>query len=259
MSTTDSPGLVETTHGAVRTLTIDRPARRNALDTPTIEAMIAAVRAAGEDPSVRTIVITGSGDVAFSAGIDLKEEEAPDLTPRELQARRTRLMDLFAAIDGSSRPVVTRLNGVAMGGGAGLALVADLVVAADHAVLCTPEIDVGRWPMAVGAVLLRAAPLRLATEMMMTGRQVSMTEALDHGLVNRVVPHADLDRAVAALTDVLVAKPPATMALGRTTIRQMLAMDLPQRLELAAARLADVIDNDEARAGLERFRDRSDG
>jgi len=240
--------------GPIRTVTIDRPERRNALDTPTIEGLLAVVVAASEDPGVRALVLTGSGEVAFSSGFDLKEQEPPDLTPAQALARRARLLDLFRAVDTSEVPVVARVNGVAMGGGVGLALVCDVVVAADHAVFATPEIDVGRWPMAVGAVLLRTAPFRLATEMMMTGRRVGAAEALDAGMVNRVVPPAGLDEATGELARTLAAKPPRTLADGRHTVRRMLDRELGENLELARASLDQVFDSPEAVAGLAAFR-----
>lgn len=248
-----SPTVVVSDRGPVRTIAVDRPARRNALDHATVERLLAEVVAAPA-AGARVVVVTGTGTVAFSSGHDLKEPEPTGLTPEALVAHRSRLMDLFLAVDRSAIPVVARVNGVALGAGLGLALVADLVVMADHAVLATPEIDVGRWPMAVGAVLLQVAPRRLAREMMMTGRRVGADEARAAGLVDRVVPSDALDEVTAALADVLAAKPPRTLAVGREALRAMRGQGLGENLDLARSRLVDVIDSDEAVAGLASFR-----
>jgi enoyl-CoA hydratase/carnithine racemase len=241
--------------GPVRTLAIDRPDRRNALDHATIERLLAEVEAAPA-AGARVVVLTGTGTLAFSAGYDLKEVEPVDLDAEALTAHRARLIDLFLAIHGSQVPVVARVNGAALGAGLGLALVCDLVVMADHAVLATPEIDVGRWPMAVGAVLLRTAPGRLAGEMMMTARRIAAVEAHAAGLVDRVVPPDALDAATDELADVLAAKPPRMLALGRRTMRDLRTPGRPlaDDLAVARARLAEVIDGDEAVERLAAFR-----
>lgn len=247
-------GLRVVDDGPVRSLVIDRQHRRNALDTTTVAAMVDAVTAADADPAVRVLVLTGSGDVAFSSGIDLKEEEPAGLTEEERQARRAGLIDLFRALDAGGTPVITRLNGVAIGGGVGLALSGDVVVAAEHARLATPEVDVGRWPMAVGAVLLRVAPFPLVAEMLMTGRSVTAGEAVALGVICAAVPMGELDAVVAELATAIASKPAAMLALGRRTLRRMASMDLSASFDLAASRLAEVIDGPDAVEGLARFR-----
>lgn len=173
--------------GAVAVLRIDREARMNALSRATLLALGRLGREALADPTVRAIVVTGTGERAFCAGADLKERQGMSLDDTRVQVGLYRSQ--LGVLDRAHKPVVAALNGVALGGGLELALVCDLRVAAPHAVLGLPETSLGIIPGAGGTQRLpRVVGEARAKEMVLLGRRLSAAEALAWGLVNRVSP-----------------------------------------------------------------------
>jgi enoyl-CoA hydratase len=173
--------------GAVAIWTIDRADRRNALSRSTVLAFGKLARDAESNESIRAIVVTGVGDVAFCAGADLKER--PTMDENAVRA----LLDLYRSelrpLDRSPKPVVAAINGVALGGGLELALACDLRIASAHARLGFPETSLGVIPGAGGTQRLpRIVGEGRAKEMILLGRQLTADEALAWGLVHRVTP-----------------------------------------------------------------------
>jgi len=212
----------------VATLTINRPERRNALDPPTLEALIAAFRRAGEDDGARTIVLTGAGDKAFCAGADLAGSIAGGGRSGPLQRYEDqgRFPELFTAMAGCGKPVVARVNGHCLAGGLGVMLGCDLAIAADDVTLGTPEIKVGLFPYMIMALIFRHAGRKRGLEMVLTGERLTAAEAVEMGMLNRAVPRARLDAEVAELTGRLKSKSPAILRLGKQAFHAM--ADLPQ-------------------------------
>ncbi len=201
----------------VASLTINRPAKRNALSWALMGELRAGLAAAKADPAVRVVVLTGAGDQAFCAGADLASM-ADGTGYADLHDARGELARLFRDLWELGKPTIARVRGHALAGGFGLALACDLVVAADDAQFGTPEIDVGLWPHMITVPLTRSMPPKVALELMMTGRRVDATEALRIGFVNRVVPAEGpdgLDATVATLAATLAAKSPTALKLGR--------------------------------------------
>jgi len=181
--------LVEN-RGAVRILTMNRPEKRNALNTELTRALLEALRAADADETVACVVLTGAGQ-GFCAGADLSEFK--DLVPekRHLVEERAELtMQLHLAFPKMAKPVVTAINGAAMGGGAGLAIAGDLAVMAEGAKLGYPETRHGIVAAIVMANLVRQAGRKAAFELVALGEPVDARIALRLGLVNQVVQDA---------------------------------------------------------------------
>ena len=206
--------VVSAVAGGVLTLTIDRADRRNALSPEVLAELLAGVRERAAEPDVRVVVVTGAGDKAFCAGADLGSFDA-DATPLELHESRGGLRSLVLAIRECPRPVVARVQGLALAGGFGLALACDLVVASEDAAFGLPEVDVGLWPFMVGALVARHVSGKRALDLMTTGRRIGAATAYEWGLVSRVVPAAELDAAVATLCAELAAKSPLVLRLGK--------------------------------------------
>lgn len=246
------PELLVDVADHVGTLTINRPAKRNALSWDLISSMSDAVGAMRADPAVRVVVLTGAGDRAFCAGADLGTM-ADGASVAELHDGRGELAKLFQALWGLGKPTIARVRGYALAGGFGLAMACDLAVAADDAVFATPEIDVGLWPHMITVPLTRSMPPKVALELMMTGRRVDATEAQRIGFVNRVVPPAQLDAAVAELTAVLAAKSPTAMRLGRDSFYG--AWDLPadDALRMLHPALSVTATTEDAAEGIAAF------
>jgi enoyl-CoA hydratase/carnithine racemase len=182
----ESPLRVEQ-RGTVAVWTIDRPDRMNALSRATLLAFGKLAREAVADAGVRAIVITGAGDKAFCAGADLKERQG--MTENDVRVQVALYRSELGPLDRSPKPVVAALNGVAYGGGLELALVADLRVAAEHALLALPETTLGIIPGAGGTQRLpRLVGEARTKEMILLGRKLTAHEALAWGLVNRVTP-----------------------------------------------------------------------
>ncbi len=231
----------------IATLTIDRP-KANAIDAATSKAMGEAFVAFEADPGVRVAIVTGAGERFFSAGWDLgaaAEGEAfdADYGPGGFGG--------FPDLPGRTTPVIVAVNGMAVGGGFEIAMAADLLVAADHAQFFLPEAGLGIIPDAGSVRLPTLLPGPIARELLLTGRRMSADEAARWGLVNRVVPGAELLEAARTLArEVMWAAPlsvAAMLDIGRRTahVDPIEAMSLIK--ELPSYRAA--IDSEDAAEG----------
>jgi enoyl-CoA hydratase/carnithine racemase len=211
--------------GAVRVLTMNRPDKRNALNQALTQALLDGLQAAEADESVRSIVLTGAGP-AFCAGADLSEFK--DLTPdnAQLVERRAELtMKLQGICSQLSKPVVTAVNGAAMGGGAGLALAGDVALMASTARLGYPEVKHGIVAAVVMANLVRNVGRKAAFELVAAGEPVDAERALALGLVNRVsAPDALMADALAVAEKFAAVARPAMAATKQLFYR---VVDLP--------------------------------
>src|SRR5580658_1240627 len=198
--------------GAVRLLTMNRPEKRNALNLALSEALYDALREADSAADVRAIVLTGAGP-AFCAGADLSEFAALSSADTALVERRAdvtaKLHGIFSRL---TKPVVTAINGAAMGGGAGLALAGDIAVMSQTAKLGYPEVKHGIVAAVVMASLVRHAGRKAAFELVATGESVDATRALALGLVNRVVAPDQLGETARQFAGAMAAIAPQAMA-----------------------------------------------
>jgi len=248
----DPPELrYDLTDGIAR-LTIDRPARRNALSWTVLAEMRARLAEIKRDPEARVVVITGAGDQAFCAGADLTGM-ADGAGHLALHDSRGELAALFDDLWDLGKPTIARVRGYALAGGMGLALACDLVVASDDAVFGTPEIDVGLWPYMITVPLVRSMPPKKALELMMTGRRVDAAEADRIGFVTRVVAPDALDAAVDELAASLASKPPATLRLGRQAFYEVWDRSADEALPLLHALLTVTAGTDDATEGIAAF------
>lgn len=212
--------------GPVRTVSFDRPERRNALDAGMLETLTSAVTEAGRTPELRVVVVRGAGE-DFSAGADLNVFR--DYGP--LEVRRANLetwMAAFDAIEATPLPVVASVRGNAIAGGTELLLACDLVVASETARLGLVEARVGVMPGAGAAIRLpRWVGRAAAKEMLMLGNPIDAREAHRLGLVNRLVPDAELETATKALAAELASRSP--LALGAVKRAVNVGAELDQR------------------------------
>ena len=197
----------------VATVTLSRPEAMNAVDLATEAALQQIWTRIENDPDVRVVVLTGAGDRAFCVGADLKN---PSVTGLEYwAASRVGGFGGIALRETLNVPVIARVNGFALGGGFEMVLGCDIVVACEEASFGLPEALVGRMPLDGGMTLLqRQVPFRKAMAMLFTGKRVKAVEALAMGLINEVVPRADLDAAVARwVADILACAPLSLQAI----------------------------------------------
>src|SRR6187551_872053 len=192
--------------GAVALLTLNRPQSLNALNAPLLDELRQAILQIRDDSSLRAVIITGAGSRAFAAGADLKELSV--LSPMAMQAYAQTGQRVFDLVEHLGKPVVAAVNGFALGGGCELAMACTLRVAADTARFGQPEINLGLIPGFAGTQrLARLVGKAKAMELILTGNPIPASEALAIGLVNRVVPAANLMSEARALAAELAAKP----------------------------------------------------
>jgi len=223
--------------GAVRTLTMNRPEKRNALNNALTEALLEGLRAADADDAVHAIVLTGAGP-GFCAGADLSEFKDLTATNQPLVERRAQLtMSLHEIFPQLTKPVITAINGAAMGGGAGLALAGDIALLAESAKLGYPEVKHGIVAAIVMPNLVRQIGRKAAFELLATGRTIDAHRALELGMVNRVVPDADLMDEALKLAGELAAVSRPAMATTKQLFYQV--TELPFADALATGREAN--------------------
>jgi len=191
---------------ALARVTINRPDKLNALSIKTVIELTEAFTEIKSDDSISVVILGGAGDKAFAAGADLNELSKQDmLDGKEYSARGHRLCNL---IENLEKPVIGSICGFALGGGCEIAMACTLRIASDKARLGQPEINLGTIPGFGGTQrLARLIPRSIAMELVLTGRVLKADEALGLGLVNRVVPHEELEEAVTEMATILLEKP----------------------------------------------------
>lgn len=244
---------VETDPRGVRTLTIDREARRNALGRATLDELEAAIDGAAGDGEVRVLILRGAGTRAFSAGADLEE-----LLAHETIDDRRRHFDgvarVILAMHRAPQPVIARVQGFALAGGCGVAVAADFTIASDDAVFGLPEIGIGLLPMVVSAPILRATGSRkVVLDLVLTGRRVEANEARELGLVTRVVPVDRLDAEVEELATQLATLSPAALRLGKEAIYTMSEMEYGAALRYLREMIVVTAMTEDAQEGIQAF------
>ena len=221
--------------GAVRILTMNRPEKRNALNTALTRALLDGLRAADAADSVRCVVLTGAGP-GFCAGADLSEFK--DLTPEHahrVEERAELTMQLHLVFSKMAKPVVTAINGAAMGGGAGLAVAGDLAVMAEGAKLGYPETRHGIVAAIVMANLVRQIGRKAAFELVSLGEPIDAQRALALGMVNRVVADVDLLSSALNFSEKLSKVDPQALKATKQLFHEVADLPLEEALKRGRA------------------------
>ncbi|MEV5848667.1 enoyl-CoA hydratase/isomerase family protein [Streptomyces sp. NPDC051985] len=243
------PVIYEVVNG-VAWLTINRPEARNALGKAVREGLFAGVRRFNDDDSAKVLVLTGSGDRAFCAGGDLKEMADTSLTVPPVD-----FVPQFGRNIQVEKPTIAAVNGVAYAGGFLLAQNCDLCVAAESARFAVTEVRVGRGSPWAAPLSWLVGP-RVALEILLTGDPLSARRAYEVGLVNRVVPDADLRGEVQALAERVAANAPLSVRAAKKTAYLSARMGLTEAFEEAERIWEPVYTSLDAQEGPAAFRDR---
>ena len=246
----DSLLLREDKDGVCR-LTLNRPAARNALSAPLMAELQAQFDAVREEAAVKVVVIAAAGP-AFCAGHDLRELRT-DTRREAYEALFAQCSRLMVSIVRLPKPVIARVHGVATAAGCQLVASCDLAVAAEDARFATPGVNIGLFCSTPMVALSRAIGRKAAMEMLLTGDLVSAEEARRLGLVNRVVPTAELDRAVDALAAQIEAKSPLTLAIGKEAFYAQAEMGLEDAYAYASAAMTRNMLARDAAEGIDAF------
>jgi 2-(1,2-epoxy-1,2-dihydrophenyl)acetyl-CoA isomerase len=245
---------IESAPSGVVTLTLDRSARKNALDLPLFDALRDAFRTLGEDPKARVLVLTGAGD-AFCSGADIGTVRTGEAQPVLVVIRQ--IHEMVLALQQVSKPVIARVNGVAAGAGLSLALACDLIVASDRARFSAIFARRGLSLDCGGSWLLpRLVGLHRAKELALLADMYSAEQAERMGLVNRVVPHAELDAFVADWAERLAAGPPLALSMSKRLLNSGINASLVEALENEALAVAVNNATDDLKEAFRAFRDK---
>ncbi|MBV9758564.1 MAG: enoyl-CoA hydratase [Alphaproteobacteria bacterium] len=245
------PVLLRRDADGVACLTLNRPEARNALSVALMTALEAELAAIAADDSVKVVVIGGAG-AGFCAGHDLREMRAE---PRRAvyEALFAQCSRLMLGIVRLPKPVIARVHGVATAAGCQLVATCDLAVAADTARFATPGVNLGLFCSTPMVALTRAVGRKPAMEMLLTGDMIDAARAREIGLVNRVVPEAELDEAVAALARQIAGKSPLTLAIGKEAFYRQAEMDLAAAYGYAAEVMTRNMLARDAEEGIDAF------
>jgi E-phenylitaconyl-CoA hydratase len=246
---------------SVATITLDRPEKLNALDTEHLHQLRDAIRAADSDPAVRVLVLTSSGERAFSAGADiggikvtagLAEAYALGLDRAAEAGLYIRLLDLSDLR--RRKPMIAAVKGYCLGGGMEIALQADMVVAATNAQFGLPEVATGSLPGAGGVnAILRALPRHLATHLLFTAERLSAQQALTHGLVSAVHDLAGFDQQVQALALRIAGQGPLAVQMVKMLIDQSDGLSPGQWMQMAELAWGHLRDTEDRAEGRRAF------
>lgn len=238
--------------GTVATLTLNRPDKLNALNAELVGSLLHAILALDADPGVRCAVLTGAGEKAFAAGADIPAMAAMSVAEAKAFA------DLGHAtgetIELAHFPVIAAVNGFALGGGCELALACDFIYASDRAKLGQPEVGLGVIPGFGGTQRLsRRVGIGRARELCLTGDPIGAEEALRIGLVNAVVPHAELLARVTAVADKIASRGPLAIRACKRVLCRGADVPLPVANEIEAQAFAGLFGTADQKEGMAAF------
>jgi enoyl-CoA hydratase/carnithine racemase len=248
----DSPYVLTSQSGPVLSLTLNRGDRFNPLSLAMIAALQHAFDAAAGNASARVIVLRADGR-GFSAGHDLKEMRAhvgDEGWQRRLFDECSRMMVTVTRLP---KPVIARVHGIATAAGCQLVAMCDLAVAAETATFALPGVNIGVFCSTPAVAVARNIGRKPAMEMLLTGQPIDARTALAWGLVNRVVAASGLDAEIARLTDLIVARSAATIALGKETFYRQIERGLEPAYEVAGQAMTCNMSLEDATEGIEAF------
>ena len=238
--------------GAVAIITLNRPKLLNALNSQTLTELASAMAAFKDDAGVRAIVLTGAGDKSFVAGADINELAV--LSPVEGKEHARRGQTIFDTIEQLGKPVIAAINGFALGGGCELAMACTLRLAADTAKFGQPEINLGLIPGYAGSQRLpRLVGKGVALEMLLTGDMINAQRAYEIGLVNRVVPAAELLAEARKLAHTLASKAPIAVRYTLDAVHQGLDSPFAQGEYLETSLFGTIASSADMREGTKAF------
>ncbi|MFM9427030.1 methylglutaconyl-CoA hydratase [Variovorax sp. GrIS 2.14] len=244
------PAVLTEKRGHAMWVTINRPDKRNAINKDVVAGIRDGWRQAQADKDVRVVVLTAAGEKAFCAGGDLQPGAGFSF---DLSQPNIDYADMLREVQNSTLPSIARINGVCMAGGIGLLCMTDMAIAADHVQFGLPEVKIGLFPMQVLSLLQAIVPRRTVREWCLAGEPFSAAEAKEAGLLNHVVPTADLDAKTQWLIDRLVSKSPTALRRGKYAMRALSSMSFDEGIAFTESQIALLAMTEDAKEGLASF------
>ena len=236
--------------GGVAVLTLNSPEKRNALSTPVLSTLKTHLDGIRDDRNVRVVIVRAVGPV-FSSGHDLRE-----LTDRDEEnyahvfALCTEVMEGIRLLP---QPVIAQVQGLATAAGCELVATCDLAIASEKATFSTPGVEIGLFCTTPGVALGRVVPQKRAMEMLLTGTPISAQEALECGLVNKVVPSEELEERTMVLARQIASASPSTEAIGKAAFYKQIEKDRPDAYALAQRVMVENLRTEDAQEGVDAF------
>jgi enoyl-CoA hydratase/carnithine racemase len=243
----DTP-LLFSIEKSIATVTINREKERNSLNSETVSLFLKYLDEIEKKSEVRVLVITGAGEKAFSSGARLGRG-----MDREGMEAFREYAELLKRLSSFPKPVVARINGYCLAGATGLVLASDIAIAAESAEFGTPEVNVGLWPMMIGALIFRNMPRKQAMKMVLEGEKIPAARAVEIGLITEAVPASELDQRIDETAEKLAKKSPAGIKLGKEAFYAMQDMPFEEAVDFLSGKLTDVVSTEDAAEGIKAF------
>jgi len=243
----------------IATLTINRPSKLNALDYETVDLLLHMLDRLESDPDVKVLIVTGAGERAFSAGADIREfsESVRSGAAAAVRDFVRRGQHMTARMESYRKPIIAAVNGYAFGGGCEIVEAVPLALASDEAIFAKPEIKLGMPPTFGGTQRLpRLSGRKRSLHMLLTGERFDAALALQHGLVNGVVPHAELVSAARQLASRIASYSPLAVAAILTAVTRGLNMTIGEGLQVESEQFAGLVPTRDLREGLDAWIER---
>jgi enoyl-CoA hydratase/carnithine racemase len=249
-TTSESPPVIFEVKEDVVTITLNRPEKRNALSQQLLTQLETRLNEIGSEPKIRVVIVAATGPV-FCSGHDLSEMiGCSEEEYRELFMQCSRVMLQLRRLP---QPVIARVQGPATAAGCQLVAACDLAVAAESATFATPGVKIGLFCTTPMVPLVRSIPAKSALEMLLTGEPISASRALELGLVNRVVPAGDLDKAVQHFVDLIRRSSPAIIQLGKAAFYDQKNLDETTAYDRATQVMIDNALLPDSQEGMQAF------
>jgi len=232
-------------------VTINREPQRNAISADAISLFLAHLDQAESDPNVRVVCLTGAGDKAFCSGADLGA--AMHEAPEKKAMMFSQYAHLLTRISQFPKPTLARINGHCLAGGTGFMLACDIVIAREDALFGTPEVNVGLFPMMIGALIFRNVLRKKAMEMILLGEKLTAKKALEMGMITRIFPPDTFAQETQTILSALAGKSPVGMKIGKQAFKEVEGLPLGQAIEILATKLGDVAATKDATEGITAF------
>jgi enoyl-CoA hydratase len=242
----------EVAETGVATVTLDDPETRNSLSPQLLGELADSLRAARDDEAARVVVLASSHEKVFSSGANLGAF-GDDVPTVHKHFASERFVELFKLIGELGKPTIVAANGHVLAGSLGIALACDLIVAKEGAGFGTPEINVGLFPFMIMALIYRNVPRKKTNEMLLLGERLTAEEALQAGIVNKVVPAEEFDAAVDEWATKLASKSPVVMRLGKDAMWRQMDMPLAEALDYLRSQLTIELSTEDAIEGVTAF------
>jgi len=252
---TEAPLLLRADDSGVVTLTLNRPQARNGLSLGLLQALRDALAQIDADPDARVVIIAGAGP-AFCAGHDLKELRGKNYDPAYVDELFALCAEVMQAIVHLSKPVIARVHGVVTAAGAQLVASADLAFAAEDARFATPGVNIGLFCSTPMVALSRNVGKKQAMEMLLSGDLIDAPTALRFGLINAVVPAAELEAQALAFARKIASKSPLTLAIGKKAFYAQAELPLAEAYAYTREVMAQNLKAQDAHEGIGAFLDK---